>query len=98
MHPGSVASRRTTFTAAFFARSDHKFSSREVLLSGAVASDRSGNECAVKQLKLSNFIARGIHQTQDLDQFTDVWIAWGFQCNFMFEPVLFRIFLLMQYK
>ena len=31
----------------FFARSDRKFSSREVLLSGAVASDRSGHECAV---------------------------------------------------
>ena len=72
----------------FFARSDRKFSSREALLSGAVASDRSGNERAVKRLKLSNFVARGIHQTQDLDRFADSWIAWGFQCNFMFEPVL----------
>jgi hypothetical protein len=72
----------------FFARSNRKFSSREVLLSGAVASDRSGNERAVNRLKCSNMIARGIHQTQDLPRFADLWIAWGFQCNFMFKPVL----------
>jgi hypothetical protein len=32
----------------FFARSNREFSSREVLVSGAVASDISGNECAIK--------------------------------------------------
>jgi len=72
----------------FFARSDRKFSSREVLLSGAVASDRSGNERAVNCLKSSGMIARGIHQTQDLSRFADVWKAYGFQCNFMYNPVL----------
>ena len=72
----------------FFAKSDRKFSSREVLLSGAVASDRSGNERAVRRLKSSELIARGIHQKHDLGRFSDLWIAWGFQCNFMFKPVL----------
>ena len=55
---------------------------------GAVASDRSANEQAVKWLKMSSMIARGIHGSQDLAQFADIWIAWGFQCNFMFKPVL----------
>ena len=72
----------------FFAWSDKRFLSREVLLSGAVASDRSGNAHAVMCMQLSNFIARGIDQTQDLDIFADCWILWGFQSNFMFKPVL----------
>jgi hypothetical protein len=72
----------------FFAKSDRKFSSREVLLSGAIASDRSVNERAVKRMKESGMIARGIHQCQDLVQSADLWLAWGFQCNFMFKPVL----------
>jgi hypothetical protein len=59
----------------FLAKSDRKFSSNEVLLSGAVATDRSANEHAVIRLKASGRIA-------------DMWIAWGFQCNFMFKPVL----------
>ena len=72
----------------FFAWSDKRFLSHEVLLSGAVASDRFGNERAVMHMKLSNFIAHGINQTQDLDIFADCWIPWGFQSNFMFKPVL----------
>jgi hypothetical protein len=57
-------------------------------LSGVVASDRSGNERAVNRLKSSWMLARGIHQKQDLSRFADLWIAYGFQCNFMFKPVL----------
>ncbi|HSN65142.1 MAG TPA: hypothetical protein VLS94_00795 [Fusibacter sp.] len=72
----------------FFAKSDRKFTSKEVLLSGAVASDRSANERAVKRLKLADMICKGIHPRQDLIKFSDVWIVWGFQCNFMFKPVL----------
>jgi len=72
----------------FFAKSDRKFLSTEVLLSGAVASDCSGNERAVNHLKSSDMIARGIHQLQDLEQTADLWIGYGFQCNFMFKPVL----------
>ena len=72
----------------FFAKSDRKFTSKEVLLSAAVATDRSGNERAVRAMKRSGFIRRGIHQKQKLDQFADFWLAWGFQVNFMYKPVL----------
>jgi hypothetical protein len=72
----------------FFAKSDRKFSSRDMLLSGAVASDRSANERAVNRMKASGMIACGIHQRQNLSQAADLWEAWGFQCNFMFNPVL----------
>ena len=72
----------------FFAKSDRKFSSKEVLLSGAVASDRSANERAVKRLKMALMISKGIHPKEDLDDFAEQWISWGFQCNFMFNPVL----------
>jgi hypothetical protein len=58
---------------SFFVRGNREFSSREVLLSGAVLTDRSGNELVVNRLKYSNImIFRGIHHTQDL--------PW---CNFM---------------
>jgi hypothetical protein len=72
----------------FFTKSDRKVSSREVLLSGAVASDRSANERAVNRMEASGMIARGIHQCQDLSQAAYLWEAWGFQCNFRFNPVL----------
>jgi hypothetical protein len=63
----------------FFAKSDCKFSSNKVILSGAVARNQSGNECAVNQLKSSWMLAHGIHQKQGL-----MWIAYCFQWNFMF--------------
>ena len=52
----------------FFAKSDRKFTSFEVLQSGAIISDRSANERAVKRLKMSGMVAPGIHQTQGLDR------------------------------
>jgi hypothetical protein len=74
---------------SFFAKSDQKFSSREVLLSGAVASDRSANERAVNQAKASGMIAHRIHQRQGLSQAAGRSVgAWGFQCNFMCIPFL----------
>ena len=42
----------------------------------------------VQWLVINLQIAHGIHGSQDLAQFADIWIAWGFQCNFMFKPVL----------
>jgi hypothetical protein len=72
----------------FFAKSDRKFNSSEVFVSGAVASHRSANERAVKRMKESKFVCRGIHAKANLNTVADVWLAWGFQCNFMFEPVL----------
>jgi hypothetical protein len=72
----------------YFAKSDKKFNSEQVLLSGAVAADRSANERAVKRMKLCGMIAQGIHQRSDNGRVSDVWIAWGFQTNFMYMPVL----------
>ena len=72
----------------FFAKSDRKFSSSEVLLSAAVVSDRFANERAVNRMKQSGMIACGIHPKHDMDMSADLWLAWGFQCNFMFKPVL----------
>jgi hypothetical protein len=72
----------------FFAKSDRKFNSREVLVSGAVASHRSANERAVERMKESRLVCRGIHERVNLTTVADVWLAWGFQSNFMFEPVL----------
>jgi hypothetical protein len=64
------------------------FNISEVLVSGAVASRRSANEHAVQRMKESKFVCRGIHGAANLNTVADVWLAWGFQCNFMFKPVL----------
>jgi hypothetical protein len=73
----------------FFAKSDRKFSSDEVLHSAAVAADRAANERAVRRMKECGMIgSRGIHPRESLEMWADIWLAWGFQCNFMYEPVL----------
>jgi hypothetical protein len=72
-----------------FAQSDRKFSTNNVLHSAGVAAIRSGNERAVRQTKLSWMIKRGCsyHQPWDLDMQCDIWLAWGFQINFMYDAV-----------
>jgi len=71
-----------------FKRSDRKFTSREVLTSAAVASDRAGNERAVNVCKRSGMLQRGPESAELLSTVADVWLAWGFQANFMYAPVL----------
>jgi hypothetical protein len=56
--------------------------------SAAIAADRSGNERAVKRCKMSGYLKRGLHERQDINVFADVWLAWPFQVNFMYKPVL----------
>jgi hypothetical protein len=72
-----------------FARSERRFTTNNVLHSASVAAIRSGNERAVRQAKLSCMMKRGLlyHQTWDLDMLCDIWIAWGFQINFMYDAV-----------
>ena len=72
-----------------FARSDERYGSYSTLLTAAVAYTRSGNERSVKHLKHSWQIAFGFKgmPTVDLDVISDLWLAWGFQMNFMYEPV-----------
>ena len=71
-----------------FAKSDRRFNSKEVNRSGAVSSDRSGNERAVNVSKRSGEIQRGLQKHQETSVIADAWLAWGFQVNFMYRPVL----------
>lgn len=72
----------------FFAKADRKFSSKEVLSSAKIASHRSGNERAVKVAKQSGKIAHGAVGPESLEDIDDMWLSWGFQANFMHQPVL----------
>jgi hypothetical protein len=71
-----------------FARSDTKFNSLQVHRSANVAADRSGNERAVKMVKRSSLIKRGLAKHQDPTLLADAWLVWGFQTNFMFKSVM----------
>jgi len=72
-----------------FAESAKQFKDSEVLFSGAVAVVRSGNERAVNRCKMSWFLQRGaVQQKWDINFVCDVWEAWTFQVNFMFEKFL----------
>ena len=71
-----------------FSRSDRKFTGKETILSGSVASDRSGNERAVNRAKLSNVLKRGLQKAGCPRRINDIWFAWSFQSNFMFKSVL----------
>ena len=71
-----------------FARADQHFKGKQVLTSGAIATDRSGNERAVRLSKQSGYINRGIKPAGSPLRMDNAWLAWSFQCNFMFENVL----------
>ena len=61
----------------------------QTLHSACVAVIRSGNEHAVKMAKLSWLIKRGcVDQLWDLNMLADVWLAWGFQVNYMYDTIL----------
>ena len=71
-----------------FAECDKKFKPSYTLHSACVAVIRSGNERAVNVVKRSWFIKHGAaFHTYDLALVDDVWLAWGFQVNFMYNPV-----------
>jgi hypothetical protein len=72
-----------------FARSDEQFTREETLYSAAVAVIRSSNERAVKMMKLSWKNRNGVNGARaSLKTVADIWLAWGFQINFMYSPVL----------
>uniref|UniRef100_A0A7S4NEM8 DDE Tnp4 domain-containing protein n=1 Tax=Odontella aurita TaxID=265563 RepID=A0A7S4NEM8_9STRA len=71
-----------------YKKSERKFTSAEVLLSAAVAADRSGNERAVNVAKRCFILGKGIDPSHRLDEIDDIWLVWGFQANFMFASVL----------
>ena len=72
-----------------FRKSDERYGRYSTLLTVVVAYTRSGNERSVKHVKHSWLISRG---TVGMPQFSlkviaDVWLAWGFQINFIYDPV-----------
>jgi hypothetical protein len=72
-----------------FAQCDRKFNGEKTLHSAAVAVVRSGNERAVKQVKMSWVIKKGasLATTRDLATLDNIWIGWGFRINFIYSPV-----------
>ena len=72
-----------------YSKGDYQFDRNEVLHSAAVAVVRSGNERAVGRCKMSWFVKRGcIEQTWDINLLCDMWEAWSFQVNFMYDKYL----------
>jgi hypothetical protein len=75
-------------TQPIFASLLRNFRGTEGLCIAEIASDRSGNERAVRCVKQSGYISRGIDRNQSFERMNNVWKAFSFQCNFMFKPVL----------
>ena len=71
-----------------FASSDRKFRRAETLSSAVIASDRSGNERAVRLTKMAGYINQGLHHRQSMERLDMAWKCWGFQINFMFNAVM----------
>ena len=71
-----------------FAKSDQKFNTLDVIRSAAVASDRGGNERAVRIAKMCGSLKNGLHSNGSADRLCDLWLVWSFQSNFMFKKVL----------
>ena len=65
---------------------DNLSSGESVLRTACVAVTRSGNERAVKRSKISWFVNVGMKlKLGDIDMLCDIWEAWTFRANFMYE-------------
>jgi hypothetical protein len=71
-----------------FCKSDQQFCTKHLLDSAAIATDRAGNERAVNVCKRSGVLQRGLLRNGSPADLDDTWLAWSFQANFMFRPVL----------
>ena len=78
---------RQTVIQPMFAKSDSTFTGKQTVVSGSVASDRSGNERAVNRAKMSNILKMGLKKNGCPKRINNVWLAWSFQSNFMFKSV-----------
>ena len=70
-----------------FAKSGVRFTTCDTLLTSSVATDRAGNERAVRYAKISDYISKGLLQNESVETLCDVWLAWGFITNFMYKSV-----------
>ena len=78
-----------TVLQPIFSKGDKQFNRNEVLHTAAVAVIRSGNERAVGRCKMSWFVKRGCSEAiWDVPMLCDVWEAWTFQVNFMYDKYL----------
>jgi hypothetical protein len=67
-------------------KADETFGGDKVIRSGCIAVIRSGNERGVNRCKMSWFIKRGCYdQLWDTDLLCDIWEAFTFRVNFMFD-------------
>jgi hypothetical protein len=72
-----------------FIESEKQVKSSAVHYSGAVAVVWSRNECAINRCNMSWFLKQGaIEQMWNIDLVCDIWEAWTFQVNFMYEKFL----------
>jgi DDE superfamily endonuclease len=82
------AAGNQTVLQPHFAKADTKFTGNQTLYSASVASDRGGNERAVRLSKKAGFLSRGLQPRAGVDRYCDSWFTWGFQIKFMYKPVL----------
>ena len=59
-----------------------------MISSAAIATDRSGNERAVRLSKQSKRLRYGGAGNTDYDRLADAWIVWSFIANFMYSSVI----------
>ena len=71
-----------------FAKSDATFGRTNTLTSAGVAADRACNERGVRLCKTAGYLHEGLKNHQSMKRMHFAWLNWGFQANFMFNPVL----------
>ena len=70
------------------AKSDRRFTGRQTIFAGSVAHDKGRNERAVRVCKRCGLAKRGFLPGMCATRLNNVWRAFGFRANFMYEPVL----------
>ncbi len=71
-----------------YAKADAKFTRNEAIISATIATDRSGNERAVRLSKQCGLINKGIKPSLSFVRIDNVWLVCSFQCNFMYKKVI----------
>ena len=71
-----------------FKRLDKLFSANDTIESKHTAINISDSKHAVNNEKHSGYVQQGLTKTSSVSRINDIWMAWGFQVNFMYQPVL----------
>jgi hypothetical protein len=61
-----------------FAQCNRQFTAVKTLVSATVATNRAGNERAVRYLKISDNISKGLLKNESVERLCNTWLAWGF--------------------